>query len=72
MEKYKKKARENLLSPIGKELRKKRNVDIETVFGNIKQNQGFKRFNLRGLDKVNVEFGLVAMAHNIKKIGLMI
>lgn len=72
LEKYKKKARENLLSPIGKELRKKRNVDIETVFGNIKQNQGFKRFNLRGLDKVNVEFGLVAMAHNIKKIGLMI
>lgn len=71
LEKYKKKARENLLSPLGKELRKQRNVDIETIFGDIKQNQGFRRFNLRGIDKVNVEFGLVAMSHNIKKIGLM-
>lgn len=32
----------------------------------------FKRMILRSLPKVNVEFGLVALAHNIKKIAKMI
>jgi transposase len=72
LEKYKRQAKKNLCSPEGIELRKKRSVDVETVFGDIKQNQGFRRFNLRGLEKVNAEFGLVAMAHNIKKVGTMI
>ena len=72
LEKYKQITKGNLCSPLGIELRKKRNVDVESVFGDIKQNQGFRRFNLRGFDKVNAEFGLVAMAHNIKKVGTMI
>lgn len=72
LEKYRRLTKGNLCSPEGIELRKRRNVDVETVFGDIKQNQGFRRFNLRGLEKVNTEFGLVAMAHNIKKIGTMI
>lgn len=70
-DKYKQKAKENLKTPVGERLRKQRNVDVESVFGDIKQNQRFKRFNLRGLEKVNAEFGLVAMAHNIKKIANM-
>lgn len=72
LEKYRRLTKGNLCSPEGIELRKRRNVDVETVFGDIKQNQGFRRFNLRGLEKVNTEFGLVAMAHNIKKVGTMI
>ena len=72
LEKYKRLTKKNLCSSLGIELRKKRNIDVETVFGDIKQNQGFRRFNLRGLEKVNTEFGLVAMAHNIKKVGTMI
>ncbi len=72
LEKHKLQAKKNLCSSTGIELRKKRNVDVETVFGDIKQNQGFRRFNLRGLEKVNAEFGLVAMAHNIKKVRAMI
>jgi len=72
LEKYKHLTKKNLCSPLGIELRKKRSVDVETVFGDIKLNQGFRRFNLRGLEKVNAEFGLVAMAHNIKKVGVMI
>ena len=35
----------------------------------IKVNSGFKRFSLRGIDKVNIEFGLAAIAHNLKKIA---
>jgi len=57
-----------LLSPLGIELRKQRSADVETVFADIKQNQGFRRFTLRGYQKVNTEFGLISIAHNIKKI----
>ncbi len=45
-------------------------MDKEAVFGNIKQNMNFKRFMLRGVNKVKVEIGLIAMAHNLKKYSL--
>jgi transposase len=61
------KVRVRLLSEKGKRHRSKRAVDVEPVFGMIKQNRGFRRFHLRGLDKVSIEFGLVALAHNLKK-----
>ena len=66
------KARSMLISEKGVEKRKQRCWDVEAVFGNIKQNMGFKRFMLRGIDKVNVEIGLIAMAHNLKKFSLAI
>ena len=37
------------------------------MFGQIKANRQFRRFLLRGLDKVTIEFGLVAIAHNLMK-----
>ena len=64
------KARHNLTSQRGIEKRKQRCWDVEAVFGNIKQNMNFRRFMLRGIDKVNVEIGLIAMAHNLKKVSL--
>lgn len=63
------KAGELLRTAKGIEHRKKRSCDVETVFGNIKQNKGFRRFMLRGLTKVEIEVGLLAIAHNIKKIA---
>jgi hypothetical protein len=42
-------------------------VDTEPVFANIKQNKGFRRFMLRGKNKVEIEWGLIAIAHNLKK-----
>lgn len=63
------KARNRLLSEQGKIHRKRRPVDVEPVFAMIKNNRGFKRFSLRGIDKVNIEFGLLAIAHNLKKIA---
>lgn len=66
------KAKEKLLSERGVAHRKQRCWDIEAIFGNIKHNMGFKRFMLRGIDKVNTEIGLIAMAHNLKKITLAI
>lgn len=66
----KEKARELLLSEQGIAHRKRRCWDVEAVFGNIKQNMGFKRFMLRGMEKVTTEIGLIAMAHNLKKVRL--
>ncbi len=45
----------------------RRKVKVESVLGHIKGNRSFRRFSLRGLDKVQIEFGLVAMAHNLLK-----
>ena len=64
---HKRKARENLLSDRGIEHRKKRPCDVEAVFGMIKSNRNFKRFMLRGKQKVEIETGLLAIAHNLAK-----
>jgi transposase len=61
-------AKANLLSDQGIDYRKQRSIEPESVFGQIKQDKGFRRFLLRGLDKVEAEFGLVAIAHNIMKM----
>jgi Transposase DDE domain. len=60
----------NLLSTEhGIELRKQRCHDVETVFGQIKNNKGFRRFHLKGLKKVDIEIGLIALAHNLRKMA---
>ncbi|WP_265173098.1 transposase, partial [Flavobacterium sp. MFBS3-15] len=41
--------------------------DVETVFAQIKNNKGFRRYNLRGKAKAEVETALLAIAHNLKK-----
>ena len=67
----KSRARARLLSEHGIAHRKKRPIEVEAVFGMLKQNMGFRRFMLKGLDKVSIEFGLLAMAHNLKKLAKM-
>ncbi len=64
---YKQKAKDKLNSEEGIKHRKQRPVDVEPVFGNIKYNHHFKRFMLRGKDKVTIEFGLLALAQNLRK-----
>jgi hypothetical protein len=51
----------------GRDLRSQASVDVESVWGQIKQNRYFRRFMLRGLPKVNAEWGLVALAHDMIK-----
>ena len=46
-----------------------RKIDVESVFGHIKGNRSFRRFLLRGLEKVHTEFGVVALAHNLLKVA---
>jgi transposase len=66
---YRKQARENLTSEEGQALRAARSTEVETVFGHLKHNQGFRRFHLRGLKKVKTEWGLVSIAHNMQKLA---
>ncbi|WP_418791688.1 IS1182 family transposase [Phosphitispora sp. TUW77] len=69
LEELKQEARENLTSELGLALRKRRCIEPEYVFGRIKWCWGFKRFLLRGLEKVKIEWGLLCMAHNISKMA---
>lgn len=67
---YKRRANGLLRTEEGSLLRKRRGVDVETVFGDIKRNLGFNRFTLRGLEKVGHEWRLIAAGHNIRKLFL--
>ena len=69
---YKRQVRELLTSERGLYHRSRRPIEPEAVFGQIKDAHSFRRFHLRSLKKVNVEFGLVAMAHNLMKIAELI
>jgi transposase len=60
-------ARERLLSEKGLYHRSKRPVEVEAVFGQLKSNNKFNRFTMRGLEKVDIEFALMAIAHNLRK-----
>lgn len=48
-----------------KQRMKMRATSVEPVIGNIKQNLGFRRFNLRDLNQVKGEFNLMCIAHNL-------
>jgi hypothetical protein len=65
----KQKARELLLSETGLYHRSKRPIEPEAVFGQMKSNNKFNRFTLRGLPKIEIEFGLMALAHNLRKLA---
>jgi transposase len=67
LNKLKDEADKRLTSKRGVAKRKQRCYDTEPVFANIKHNHHFKRFLLRGMEKVNVETGLLALAHNLRK-----
>jgi IS5 family transposase len=45
-----------------------RKTIVEPVFGQIKQARGFRQFLLRGLAKVQGEWALVCLTHNILKL----
>jgi len=52
----------------GKAKYAQRKQTVEPVFGIIKHVIGFRQFLLRGLEKVNGEWSLVALAYNFKRL----
>jgi transposase len=67
LNRLKQKADKRLKTKRGIQKRKQRCFDTEPVFANIKHNHNFKRFMLRGIEKVSIETGLLALAHNLRK-----
>jgi hypothetical protein len=46
------------------------NIEIESCFGVIKHNTGFRPFYLRGVKTVKTKITLIDRAHNLKKVYL--
>jgi transposase len=68
LENYKARMRIRLQSEQGQAMLKRRRQDVEPAFGDIKRNMEFRRFNLRGKLKCELELGIISMAHNLKKM----
>jgi transposase len=62
------KAKDLLTSEKGLEHRSKRPIEVEAVFGQLKNNNKFNRFTFKGIEKVEMEFLLMAIGHNFRKI----
>lgn len=58
-------------TPEGKVLLRRRKAIVEHKFGQIKANEGFRRFRRKGLEKVRVEWSLVCCASNLWKLHKM-
>jgi len=64
---YKQQFREKLHSEEGYALSVRRKIEPESVFGQMKNNRGFRRFLLYGLPKVSLKVGWLSLAHNLLK-----
>ena len=60
--------REKIDSRVGRHIYSQRLGVVEPVFGHINTMMGFKRFSLRGKQKVNGQWQLITMVHNLLKI----
>jgi transposase len=55
----------------GRSVYRLRKMTVETVFGIIKEVLGFRRFHLRGVDKVAGEWTLACIGYNLKRLHVL-
>jgi len=60
--------RRKLQTKVGAAIYARRKTIVEPVFGQIKQARGFRQFLLRGLEKVQGEWAVICLTHNILKL----
>jgi transposase len=60
--------KQKLKTETGRNLYRMRKAIVEPVFGQIKEWRGFRRFLLRGVQKVRAEWKLVCLTHNLLKL----
>ena len=60
--------RHKLRTEAGRAVYKMRKAIVEPVFGQIKEQRGFRRFSLRGLNNVRCEWKLVCAVSNLRKL----
>jgi transposase len=63
---------EKLKTEAGRAHYRRRKAIVEPVFGWVKQVLGFRRFSLRGIEKVSGEWDLVCLAVNLKRMNSLI
>jgi hypothetical protein len=56
-------------TPEGRRLYSRRLGIVEPVFANIGAQKGMNRSTLRGMRKVNIQWRLYCLVHNLEKIG---
>jgi hypothetical protein len=61
--------RQAIDSPRGRQLYSQRIGTVEPVFANIRHNKRLTRLNHRGRKKVNTQWNLYCMVHNIEKLA---
>jgi hypothetical protein len=57
-----------VVSETGRPIYARRAATVEPVFGIIKAVMGFRQFLLRGFEKVKLEWGLVCLAYDFKRL----
>ncbi len=60
--------RQKLRSPAGRAVYGRRKGLVEPVLGTLKEHRGMKRFRLRGLSKVGIEFTLATISYNLTRL----
>lgn len=61
--------RERLKKPENRAIYKRRSTSVEPAFGIVKNAMGFGRFRLRGVEKANIEWTLMALAFNCRRLA---
>lgn len=60
--------RQKLRTPEGQQRYRQRKTMVEPVFGVLKEQRGLRKFRLRGIEKVNNEWMLAALAYNLGRL----
>lgn len=60
--------RQKLRGPTGQAVYRRRKALVEPIWGTLKEQRGMRRFRLRGLHKVNIEFTLAAISFNLTRL----
>jgi transposase len=68
-ESYTDKMKRRIDSPEGRARYGQRFATVEPVFGNLRYNKGLDRFTLRGRKKVDAQWKLFCLVHNIEKLA---
>ncbi len=68
LSKTQRRMRQKLRGPTGQAVYRRRKALVEPVWGTLKEQRGMRRFRLRGLEKVRLEFTLAAISYNLTRL----
>ena len=68
-ERHSERMKQRIDSPAGRARYGERFATVEPVFGNLRYNKGLDRFTLRGRKKVDAQWKLFCLVHNIEKLA---